>query len=618
MKQRQANKKVKSNNSDLVWLRLGDFEISSILCFLTVGEAIMMALTCKDVYTRIEQTAMNEQRDCLDVYENEKWSIARALRTKTCLVISSEPQMKGLLEYTQKHKMLLSKNITLLKSRKFLHCVMWPYLYELIEILSIEVGQVVQMDVIRMETSEAKMKDDSLVRESIRVNVSVGHQLTSLSLRSDAYTMFHIMHILSICPNLESLEILDRGHIGGRRKLTIKEKEETEENHPNFSQVNVPMLRRLKSLHLEGHKDYCTDGRLAERILHLTPNLQVFIYHSRIVLSDKFLELLATLCPLLRLCSIDCIDAFSHEPNTFSNAGILKFLDALPCLSKVAITDCAQVTNDIWAKIGKYNNLKRIFITIYSTEDLDSAQKDIVMNGSLDSLEFLGCYLHMSDEFIRSVARTAPNLKYLGSATNEDQFLQYQVLPNIEEAHISNPDNLSAIVLSEKLTVVHLYSNSACNYQLPKGYLKSCKWTNLLYFSSDSVYTTNTDNPFDWIYDLATACPKIQKLDVSETESDLVDTLKSTLFSVLQDINHFPNLQILIENCQLDQDSRISQILILRPLLVLFPRSMYNEHQKALAKDNFLREWLTVDRYSSLDDYNHESFLYGDLADVFE
>src|SRR3989338_3446658 len=90
--------KKRAVNAHLDLLSLSTDETSHLMSFLTVGETLMTALTCKEIWNKITEIAKTLQPHTL-----HKWTITHALRTHKQLVIRKKKETKLLSAFIKKH-----------------------------------------------------------------------------------------------------------------------------------------------------------------------------------------------------------------------------------------------------------------------------------------------------------------------------------------------------------------------------------------------------------------------------------------------------------------------------------------------------------------------------------
>ncbi|KAL9642670.1 hypothetical protein ABK040_009749 [Willaertia magna] len=672
----QQLKKVKQQsllttiNNGTKIINLSKDEIRIILSFQQIGEILFLSLICKEMYQQIEEIIKQQHPILFSLKEEEKsyrkkesdnenqlpkpWSIVRALREmkKLSLQPKNVESIINFLTKEEEGKENTLDDLSIITNRLIIRD-RWNSqvsVDELMDIVTLEQSKIKQLTVydaiefnkeddgerLSFEEKSINYTDFKMVKQIEVSPVPIGFTLKQLKL-STSCSRYLLYELLSKCINLEYLYLsiesdyspLVKKGKGKGFKVINKVENKEEENGDNEEEeesnvVIVPILKKLKELHLISCFDYDTGSQFVIDILKLTPNLENFnfIYHDP-PSGDELLNFLIENCKHLKRFDIAGDEGATPCPHSFSDNGILNLLQNIPTITHLNLQHCNNISGQLFSEIGKYaHNLEHLLIDRSGYEagfECEIYQDLHVGGGELTKLKSLTLtgefdrYGNGNEEneeslipenFFKTLYQYAPNLLHFNLKTSIS-FLNLHRIINLELRREEffkeylDCENLESLIFNNRYYKKNKHSSI---YDLTENALQNCKWSKLKVLKMDWISTINSAK--EWLVTLLSKCPNLEMIEIFgpfKEEKKLIDNeeglkkeFNETIIELLKEKNNWPNL-FFFKSFTFNEDieNKLSEI---RPLLMThkFRKSSLTATNKK--KEEFYCEWINSDK----------------------
>ncbi|KAL9655653.1 hypothetical protein ABK040_002316 [Willaertia magna] len=493
--------------------------------------------------------------------EEYQWTIVKSLRISKKIIINKDtiPQLFQLINKD------LSKITKLYEiNNKIIDC----NINFVIKLFSIEKNKKIIIDFIdldlSMTTTDLYLYNN---KKTITLNDRIGFNIKNLSIICEKTgCQVELYFLLSNFYLLESL------------KLWYEIDDEYDLTDFEISSYPVPIMYNLKTLNIEINiYDADKKNKIITDIVQLAPNLENIKFTDN-RLSNKLLEFIAKACPKLKV--------FNGKNVDINDDDILNLLKALPNLNHLELSFCINVSGLFFIEIDKYGkNLK--YLSITRIEEM-SVEDDIYFgSGELTNLEYLHLsgFVELSDKFIKSLIKNAPNLKKITGLYSIVKSIDKFNFKNLQSIEIKSKDFTKMFEFNNlKELIIHFDGKKKEPFltkQNLKKLLKHCLNLEQLHYDGGCIYNRV---PMD-------------------------EETKETLIEILQNPHNWPKLIAFIfsGNGLTLQDLFINNIVSIRPELktccggdVIAKSSEIKEPSHI----EFVKFWLMDDKLYSLDNGN--------------
>ncbi|KAL9658397.1 hypothetical protein ABK040_015716 [Willaertia magna] len=612
--QRKVKKVLIESNRELNLTSLTGDEIQIIMSFQTIGEILFLSLTCKEIYQQIEYfikqqhpilfSSLLRKEDEKEIktlklknkYKStlkhryrpifKEWSIIRALMEMNKLMIYPHvcDNIFNFLKEENKKELNDISNKFYVKEN----------VENLINILKLKRNKNIKVDMIEFQLNSKfnnyNYTEFKILKEIEMTSIPLGFTLRKLKLRS-VCSLPKLYEILSNCLNLEYLYL----------SLDDDEESEVDDEAVNNTIVKVPIFKQLKSLIIKNcYNGYEIGIQFIFDILKLSPNLKYFRYKYGDPPTSELLIFLYKNCKCLKKLIISDYDD-GVSPLLFSDNQILTFLQNIPSITYLSLSNCNNVKGQLFIDLGKYaHNLEYLLI---ERGGLDSDVCDILQDlyiggGILSKLKYIklkGEFENsISNKFHQSLCEFVPNLKEL----NLRKLIINGKLKEMTNLILSSKKPIKDYLNCEDLEILDAHNYST---QLNVSILKDCKWKKL---RNISICFNEEFNPKEWLYQLLSSCPQLELIIIKnkrkktkekqpneEEKLLLKKQINETVIEILKEEKNWPKLYY-FECFTFDKEMKraLNEI---RPLLLMHKLGSHNAEN---TKEEFNCEWLYADK----------------------